>query len=335
MISLHGVVSLLRSSERIGICASLGAVSDGLEAVLKAEELQPDLILLDIGLPTVSGIEASRQIRKVAPQSKILFVSEGLDRDVANAALSEGGHGYVLKSDAYNELLAAVEAVMQGKKFVSRRLGSVAVTDDMDSQAAGQFSHEEADTSSAAPFLARSEVSPCHEIQFYSDESRFLDGFTRFISAALKAGNAAVFVGTTSHRHILYERLHTESVDVLAAIRVGKYVALDALEVLSNFMVNDMPEPSRFSKVANDLVVAASKWINGEHLRVAICGECAPILWAEGKADAAIRLEELWNEIARTVDIDILCGYSLESFRYDEDSYTFRRICEEHSAVHS
>src|SRR6516162_6234552 len=141
MISLHGVVSLLRSSERIGICASLGAVSDGLEAVLKAEELQPDLILLDIGLPTVSGIEASRQIRKVAPQSKILFVSEGLDRDVANAVLSEGGHGYVLKSDAYNELLAAVEAVMQGKKFVSRRLGSVAVTDDMDSQAAGQFSH--------------------------------------------------------------------------------------------------------------------------------------------------------------------------------------------------
>jgi hypothetical protein len=56
-------------------------------------------------------------------------------------------------------------------------------------------------------------------------------------------------------------------------------------------------------------------------------------LWAKGNADAAIRLEELWNEIARTYDIDILCGYSMESLPDDEDGYTFRRICEEHSAV--
>ena len=310
-------------------------MSDGLEAVLKAEELQPDLILLDIGLPKVSGIEAARQIRKVAPKSKILFVSQGLDREVAHTALSEGGHGYVLKSDAYNELLVAVEAIMQGKKFVSRRLDIPAVTDDVDSQAAGQFSREEAIASPAAPLLVRREVGRCHEAQFYSDEPSFLDGFTRFISAALKVGNAAVFVGTTSHRHILYEKLHTESADIRAAIRVGKYVALDAREVLSNFMVNDMPEPNRFSKLANDLIVRASTWKNGEHLRVAICGECPSILWAEGKADAAIRLEELWNEIASTYDIDILCGYSMESLRYDEDSYTFRRLCEEHSAVHS
>jgi DNA-binding NarL/FixJ family response regulator len=311
----------------------VGVVSDGLEAVQKAEALQPDLILLDIHLPKVSGIEAARQIRKVAPKSKILFVSQGLDRHVAHAALSEGGHGYVLKSDAYNELDAAVEAVMQGNKFVSRKLENPTVTDDVDLQAAGQFSREEVVTPPATAFLVRRDVSRCHEIQFYPDEPSFLDGFTRFISAALKAGNAAVFVGTTAHRHTLYEKLHTESAEIRAAIRVGKYVALDALEVLSNFMVNDMPEPSRFSKVANDLIVAASKWMNGEHLRVAICGECAPILWAEGKEDAAIRLEELWNKIAVTNDVDILCGYSLKSLPYDED--TLRRICDEHSNLHS
>jgi hypothetical protein len=92
-------------------------------------------------------------------------------------------------------------------------------------------------------------VSRCHEIEFYSDESSFLDGFTRFIGVALKAGNAAVFVGTTAHRYALYEKLHTESADIRAAIRLGKYVALDAVELLSNFMVNDMPDPSRFLKV--------------------------------------------------------------------------------------
>jgi hypothetical protein len=110
---------------------------------------------------------------------------------------------------------------------------------------------------------------------------------------------------------------------------------MDAANVLTDFMVSDMPDAGWFLKVADDLIVSARKRANGEHLRVAICGECAPILWANGKADAAIRLEELWNQIARTYDVDILCGYSLKIPPYDEDSYTFRRICEEHSTVHS
>jgi DNA-binding NarL/FixJ family response regulator len=99
----------------------VGVVSDGLEAVLKAAELQPDLILLDVGLPKMNGIEAARRIRKVAPKSKILFLTQELDVDVARVALSEG-HGYVVKSDADNELITAVEAVLQGKKFVSLQL---------------------------------------------------------------------------------------------------------------------------------------------------------------------------------------------------------------------
>jgi DNA-binding NarL/FixJ family response regulator len=94
-------------------------VSDGLEAIQKAEEFQPDLIVLDISLPKLSGIEAAPSIRKVAPGSKILFLSENRDRDIAAAALRAGGHGYVVKSDSENELLVAVEAVLQGKRFVS------------------------------------------------------------------------------------------------------------------------------------------------------------------------------------------------------------------------
>jgi hypothetical protein len=110
---------------------------------------------------------------------------------------------------------------------------------------------------------------------------------------------------------------------------------LDAEEFLSSFMVHDMPNVGWFLKVVDDLIVGARKRANREQSRIAACGECAPLLWAEGKADAAIRVEQLWNEIARTYDVDILCGYPLESLGCDEDSYTFRRICEEHSAVHS
>ena len=100
----------------------IGTASDGLEAVQKAEELQPDLILLDIGLPKLNGIEAARRIGKRAPQSKILFLSQETSTDVVREALRLGGRGYVLKARAQQDLLAAVEAVLQGKQFVSTGL---------------------------------------------------------------------------------------------------------------------------------------------------------------------------------------------------------------------
>jgi DNA-binding NarL/FixJ family response regulator len=91
---------------------------DGIEAVQKAEDLQPDLILLDIGLPFLNGIEAARHIRKLSPQSKILFVSQESSPDVIEEAMNSGALGYVVKAHAATELLAAVEAVREGRKFV-------------------------------------------------------------------------------------------------------------------------------------------------------------------------------------------------------------------------
>lgn len=313
----------------------IGVASDGLAAVLKAEELKPDLILLDIGLPRLNGIEAARRIRKVAPESKILFLSQELDVDVVQAALSAGGHGYVVKSDADSELFAAVEAVMSGNEFVSRKLKGNGLAEVVDSQAAEPLCREEAIASPAALLLVRREVGRYHEAQFCSDESLFLDRLTRFISAALGAGKAVIVIGTESHRNSLLERLDADGLDIRAAISEGRYVALDSADTISQFMVNDMPDPVRFLKVVGDLISAASKRAKAMPLRVAACGECAPILWAEGKTDAAIRVEELTSEIARTYDVDILCGYLLERLRCEEDIYTFRRICEEHSAVHS
>jgi DNA-binding NarL/FixJ family response regulator len=100
----------------------LGHAADGLEGVQKAEELQPDLILLDISLPKLNGIEMARKVRNLVPKAKILFLSSNADPDVVRAAFCAGGAGYVLKVDAGAALLAGMEAVLLGRQFVSSSL---------------------------------------------------------------------------------------------------------------------------------------------------------------------------------------------------------------------
>lgn len=95
---------------------------DGHEAIQMAKELQPDLILLDIGLPTLNGIEAARQIRQVSPESKILFVSQNRSPEIVEEGLSTGAEGYIVKSDAARELLPAIKAACEGKRFISASL---------------------------------------------------------------------------------------------------------------------------------------------------------------------------------------------------------------------
>ncbi len=94
-------------------------VSDGLEAVQKAEELKPDLILLDIGLPTLNGLEAARRIRGLAPEAKIIFSSQETSADIVQEAMRLGAWGYVFKTQAGRDLLVAIEAVLSGNRFVS------------------------------------------------------------------------------------------------------------------------------------------------------------------------------------------------------------------------
>ena len=126
--------------------------SDGLEAVQKAEELTPDLILLDIRLPKLSGIEAAKQIRKVAPNSKILFVSTYASWEIAEGALDTGANGYVVKSDAGQELAKAVEAVFQSKRYISSTLKGCT---NADTQAPGGLGRSEGLAWPAAPALLK------------------------------------------------------------------------------------------------------------------------------------------------------------------------------------
>jgi len=108
--------SKLRGKLQLRIVAE---VAGGVDAVQKAEELRPDLIVMDVGLPRLDGIEATPRIQKVHPKSKILFVTENCSPDVAEEALRSRGLGYVLKSKAEEDLLPAVDAVLRSKRFIT------------------------------------------------------------------------------------------------------------------------------------------------------------------------------------------------------------------------
>ena len=136
-------------------------VSDGAEAVQKAKELKPDLILLDIGLPKLHGIEAARQIRQLSPSSKIIFLSQENSLDVVQEALSTRAWGYVYKARVRNDLLLAIEAVLRGKQFVSSTARDYQFAD-----------------------IPVAKAPHRHEVLFYSDDTVFLDSFTRFIVPA-------------------------------------------------------------------------------------------------------------------------------------------------------
>ena len=287
----------------------IAEASDGSEAVHKAEELKPDLIVLDVGLPKLNGIEAARQIRQRSPSSKIIFLSQNSDLDVVREALSTGALGFVSKIDAGRELLPAVDAVLGGKQFVSSIRG---FTDTSGEKAAHR-----------------------HEVLFYSDDAVLLDSVTRFIVGALQAGNAAIVLATKSHRDGLLQRLKAGGVDTDVALQQGTYISLDAADTLSSIMVNDMPDPVRFFGGIGGFIKSAAKAAKLERPQVAVFGEAVALLQADGKADAAIRFEQLGNDLAKTFKVDILCGYPLRSFHGEKNKDVFQSICAEHSAVYS
>ena len=171
------------------------------------------------------------------------------------------------------------------------------------------------------------EITRRHEVEFYSDDAGFVIGFAHFIEAALTAGNSVIVVATESHRENLLQRLKDHGVDIVAAIERGLYLPLDVDKTLSTFLGNDGPDPIRFFKVVGDLIAAGARATAGDQSRVSVCGECAPVLWAQGKTDAAIQVEHLCNQVAKCYNIDILCGFSLNDFYREEDKQIFQKIC--------
>ena len=296
-----------------------GEASDGLDAIGKAEALQPDLILLDIGLPSVTGIAAARRILAHDPGSRILFVSENSSWEIVEAALGAGGRGYVLKSDAGRELLPAMEAVVEGRQFISSSLkGHDSTTKDQEPV--------------VEPFdVARS----YHGVGFYPDEGALLEHYAPFAESVLNAGQVLIVLGIDSRRSSLERKLGERGIDVDRLARDGRYRWWDVAEAIEKLVVKDWPDEARFWSVVPPRIREAAAASKAERPRVALWGECAPTLWRQGKAEAAIRLEQLWDEFVRAYGVDTLCAYPSNGSLRDQGSSIFQGICAAHTSVHS
>jgi DNA-binding NarL/FixJ family response regulator len=300
------VFAILQEQPNLQIIA---VASDGLEAVQKAKELQPDLLLLDIGLPKLNGIEVAKRVSKVAPRATLLIVSSESSVDVVRVALRMGALGYVHKSSTRTELLPAIKTVLEGRHFVS-------------SEAAYSTSKRVDDR------------APCrHEVQFYSDDRFILESVARFVAVALRTGNPAIVLATEPHRDGILKMLRAEGLDVDAVIQERVLTLLDAADMLSTFMVDNWPDPVRFLGGVRGLIESASASANVDGPVVATFGEMVALLWAEGKTDAAIRLEQLWNDLATTHNVDVLCAYPFNSFAAEQKEKSFKRISACHAAV--
>jgi signal transduction histidine kinase/CheY-like chemotaxis protein len=168
-----------------------------------------------------------------------------------------------------------------------------------------------------------------HFVQFYESDEFLLDSLSGFVGAGLGDGDGCVVVGTREHREGLDARLRAYGIDVDAASASGQYLALDAAEVLSKFMLGGRPEPGLFAEAVGGIVRRAA----AGRPRLRIFGEMVALLWAEGNHDAAIRLEGLWNDLHRTSTFMLFCAYPIQGFGGELLAGGLGEVCTAHSRV--
>jgi len=168
-----------------------------------------------------------------------------------------------------------------------------------------------------------------HFVQFYESDGFLLNSLSGFIGSAINSGVPAVVVATKPHRDGLDELMRANSVDVTNALASGKYIALDAEETLSKFMIGGVPEPHRFNEVLGGVISS----VTDGRARVRAFGEMVALLWAEGNHAGAIRLEELWNELQKAHAFSLFCAYPMNGFGGERFVQPHDGVCTVHSRV--
>jgi signal transduction histidine kinase len=170
-----------------------------------------------------------------------------------------------------------------------------------------------------------------HVAQFYSQDEFLIRSLSRLFGKTLQTGGSAIVVATPEHREALARALRREGSNISTLTRQERYLALDAAEMLSRFMVKGSPDATLFGEVIGGLVARVKA--NNENQQLAIFGEMVALLWKQSRTDAALRLEQLWNTLGRQHAFHLYCGYPIKGFDRDDHGELFLEICHEHSDI--
>jgi signal transduction histidine kinase len=170
-------------------------------------------------------------------------------------------------------------------------------------------------------------------VQFYSHDEFLVNELARLVGNSLASGHSSIVIATKEHRERLNTRLKQQGLDLDLAVEQERYFPLDAAETLSTFVVENQPDRRGFIEVLDRILLRANKPSTRRDLRLTVFGEMVALLWGDGKIDAAIRLEQLWNELAERHDFSLTCGYPTRFFDRPEHADSFLRVCAVHSAL--
>jgi len=173
-----------------------------------------------------------------------------------------------------------------------------------------------------------------HTAQFYADSQFLLKELNRYISNSLLAGDATVVIATREHREGLAQRLRSSGFDVPRATAQGRYIALDAAETLSTFMIGRSPDAALFSQVIGSVMERAANAVaRAKNPHISAFGEMVALLWQQGNPEAAVRLEQLWNNMGHMYPLSLHCAYPISLFDREEHGDLFLKTCAEHSRI--
>jgi signal transduction histidine kinase len=170
-----------------------------------------------------------------------------------------------------------------------------------------------------------------HIVRYYENEAALVAEVSQFVAAGLATGEPAVVIATPTHRDGLERRLEAQRVNVAEARRAGRYVPLDAAETLARITTDGWPDPVRFGEIVGRTVGRAAA--AGSATQVRAFGEMVALLWADGRREAALRLEELWAELARSHSFSLVCGYPMSAFGTHDDHDAFAAVSATHTRV--
>ena len=181
---------------------------------------------------------------------------------------------------------------------------------------------------SAASLISASSL-PEHFVQFYRDDAVLIDSMSRYVHQGLMDGAGVIVIATAAHTQAMQARLQADAVDTAKALDEARLHLLDAERTLAKLMVDGTPDPALFSAHVGTLVARTAH----QHRRVVAFGEMVGLLWKQGQTNAAVALEQLWNELSRQQPLTLFCAYSTLDCAGSQHTVLLDAVCASHTRV--